>query len=1842
MIRAAKRRNCFIAILLALLYSCSSDPEIIEVNPEFGKYISGYTSGVISVADPVRIILADPYQGSLNFSAPLPDDVFSFNPDVAGKAVWINQQTIEFRPAQNLNSGTVYQVDFELGDVISAESGFETFSFSFQTIHQNLTLFALGYSAIEQEDLTRIRYSGTVHTADKATIADLEKIFVAKQLNEEKSISWTSSGPDQFSFTINDVQRGESKGEILLTWNGKPVGWEFSGEKRIEIPALGEFSVINTHITHQPEQVITLYFSDPIMEQDLLGLIFIEHSPALTFSIDGNTIKIFPGQRIEGNKLLTVSSGIRNTAGHNLPKPFSQTVIFEQEKPEIRINDRKTIMPAGTQLVLPFEAVSLKAVDVYITKVFSNNILQFFQQNELGDNYQITYVGRHIYRKHIDLRSQAGGNLYQWNKFYVDLAEVVKPDPGAIYQVELRFKPEYAAYPCDKLNSGSLPNTDINKDQWHTGDEYFIDDYWNDYQYDWDHMDNPCHRAYYAPYRTRNAVTVMATDMGITAKMGGNHEMLVVVNNLQSTKPVQNARITVYDLQQQIIETGKTNRDGFAVINLKRKPFVVMAESGNNKSYLKVEEYNALSLSKFEVGGASVQDGVKGFIYAERGVWRPGDSIYLNLVIHDELKLLPENHPVKLELTNPRGQITEQIIRTSHFNGFYDFRTATRESDPTGSYLANFSIGNRRFSKYLKIETVKPNRLKIDFDFGKELISGTRVIRTQLGARWLHGAVASGLRADVSLTISPSKTSFEGWSGFQFDNELSYNGDSEPVKIFDGQLGVDGNQQISADLSDRMSNAPGIMKLSFQTKVFEPGGGFSEDFHSVKYSPYESYTGIRVPEGNLWGNALETDREHQIELAVVNASGKTVNRKNILITLYKINERWWYDSYEGNSFNFQQSSSYREVKRESITLKDGKAAYNLNIPQDEWGRYVLVADDPVSGHSAAQFIFFDWPYWMRANRTDTEASTILGFSSDKETYLPGEKIKLTFPSPDNGRALICIENGTRILDKYWIETTKGETKTEIEVTPEMAPNVFAHISLIQPHSQTNNDRPIRLFGVIPLGVENPGTKLNPVIVSPEVLRPESEVLFTVSEANGKPMTYTLSIVDEGLLDLTRFKTPDPHQAIYAREALGVRTWDLYDQVIGAIGQINGSMLQTGGDEDAIDPGKQKAMRFKPMVRHLGPFSLKAGEKANHKINIPNYIGSVRAMVVAGDQPAYGNAEKAIPVRTPLMVLGTLPRVLGPDEEVLLPVNVFAMEPQVKNVSVRVTTNNLLSMGGPSEQNIRFNSTGDSLLMFKLKVARSTGMAKVKIEASSGGERSVHNIEIDVRSPNPVISVVKDTVIFEGTTWNTTTEFFGAAGSNKAMLELSTLPALNLEKRLNYLINYPHGCLEQITSSAFAQIHLGQLVALNSEQQQSVSAHLNEVLRNYLKYQLNSGGLSHWPGQFEVNEWSHSYAGHLMLLAEMNGYALPPGLKPQWLRYQQNKARSWGAYHFDGKGHEERIQAYRLYTLALADAPDIGAMNLLKTRNNLNESARWILALAYAEAGQTEVTDNLILNLNTSVSDYTELNYTFGSSTRDEAFVLMTLLKLNRKTEAAKVAESIARKLGKENWYSTQTTAFAIAAVAAFTGKQSGNAGLKANVSIDGAAQSIATGRQVVQIPVKSGKNQTAITVKSETTLPVFARVITSGRPIDDQTPAMAKNLKMDIRYFGKNGELTNPSLLPFGSDFTIEIEITNPGVRGDYKELALTHVLPSGWEILNQRLSEESDDSEQSAAVYQDIRDDRVYTYFNLARNRSFIYRIKANASYAGRFFMPAIHCGAMYDHDISAVTSGKWIEVKR
>ena len=320
----------------------------------------------------------------------------------------------------------------------------------------------------------------------------------------------------------------------------------------------------------------------------------------------------------------------------------------------------------------------------------------------------------------------------------------------------------------------------------------------------------------------------------------------------------------------------------------------------------------------------------------------------------------------------------------------------------------------------------------------------------------------------------------------------------------------------------------------------------------------------------------------------------------------------------------------------------------------------------------------------------------------------------------------------------------------------------------------------------------------------------------MSEKEGKEMSYTLAIVDEGLLDLTRFPTPDPWRSFYAREALGVSTFDMYNFVLGAFGgRIDGIFSIGGGMEDEASEPKKSANRFPPMVKFVGPFKLKAGKTAKHDIAIPNYIGSVRVMVIAGESGAYGSAEATVPVRKPLMVLSTLPRVLGPGEELDLPVTVFAMEDFVKKVKIEVETGSLFELESNTKE-IEFDEIGDVTVDFKLKLKEKTGIGKVKVKVSSGKETAFHEIEIEVRSPNPEVTDFVYGMIEKGEIWENNFALPGMEGTNTAILEVFSIPPFDFGRRLKELIRFPHGCVEQTTSAAFPQLYLTDIMEASEQ------------------------------------------------------------------------------------------------------------------------------------------------------------------------------------------------------------------------------------------------------------------------------------------------------------------------------------------------------------------------------------------------------------------------------------------
>ena len=1851
----------FLLLMIVSFSSCTRTQKDIIPSAEYAPYVNAYTGGVISQNSTIRIELTHE-QPMVDLNNELKENPFSFSPSLKGKAYWVSNNTIEFVPEEGtLKPGSLYECTFQLGKFVEVDKKLKEFNFSFRVQERNFTL-SIEPLPITDAQPDEINIKGEICFSDIVKKEEVEKILTVKDGNN-KSYPVEIIPTDnltRYQFCINQVPRDTEDYQLTITANGSPARIDQTQSEEVLIPAKDSFRFLSATRIDEPENGIEVVFSTPLSDtQDLKGLIEIPELSSSVFQIKENRVFIY----FEANQLskltLNIHEGVKSSQGKTLGTSHSISFSEINLKPQVEMLTTAAILPDSKSLIIPFRAVNLYAVDLSVIRIFENNVLMFMQTNSLASANELRRSGRLVYKKTLWLGKDTSKDIHNWENYSIDLAGLIRQEPGAIYRVILSFRQEYSAYPCGGVDNQDIKFADNNTPDglmkvsgsalseadeavWDMPEAYY---YYNggtmDWSvYRWKERDNPCHPSYYMNSDRAAACNIFASNLGMIVKRNSLNKLWIAVSNILDTNPVGKAQVTVYNFQLQPIGKGETNGEGFVEISSKGTPFIVVAEAEKQKAYVRVVDGEEQSVSRFDVGGKEIQKGLKGFIYGERGVWRPGDTLHISFILEDREKRIPDKHPVALEIYNPKGQFYTKMISTQGMNGFYTFDVPTQADDPTGLWNAYIKVGGTTFHKGLRIETIKPNRLKINLTLPKILQSTDKNVTVPLASAWLTGATASKLKAKVEMSLSKVNTQFKNYGQYIFNDPAT---DFTTIKtdVFDGILNAEGKAGVTLKVP-AATDAPGMLNATFTTRVFEPGGDASIYTQSIPFSPFVSYVGINLNQPKE--KYIETDKNHVFDVVTVNSQGQPVNRSNLEYKIYRISWSWWWENSDESFGTYINNSSITPVASGKLQTSGGKTTFKFRVDYPSWGRYLVYVKDKDSGHATGGTIYVDWPESRgRSNKTDPSGIKMLTFSLDKDSYEIGETATVIIPAAAGGRALVSIENGSSVLHREWIEVTnEGDTKYTFEITPEMAPNVYLHISLLQPHAQTINDLPIRMYGIAPVFVTNRQTVLQPQIQMPEVLRPETDFNVTVSEKSGKPMTYTLAIVDDGLLDLTNFKTPDPWNEFYSREALGIRTWDMYDNVLGASAGAYSSLFSVGGDA-TLKPADAKANRFKPVVKFIGPFYLEKGRQQTHTLKLPMYVGSVRAMVVAGQDGAYGNAEKTAFVRTPLMLLSTLPRVLSIQEEITVPVNVFAMEKQVKNVTVSLqASGGGVQIEGSHQQSLTFNRPGDQLVFFTLKTGNKTGKATIKLTASGGGQQTKETIEIEVRNPNPIVTLRSSEWIETGQNKELSYQLGSLSANNQIKLEVSRIPSVDISRRFDFLYNYQHHCTEQLTSKALPLLFIAQFKTIDTREAEKIKANVQEAIRQIYARQLPNGGFVYWPGNAVADEWISSYTGMFLTLAQEKGYAVHANVLNKWKRFQRAAAQNWRMPQEANNWQQwqsELQQAFRLYTLALAGVPEYGAMNRMKEQPGLSIQAKWRLAAAYALTGKMKPAEELVYNAETTVIPYSSMNQIYGSSDRDEAMILETLLLMNRERDALQQAKVVSKNLSQENWFSTQSTAFALMAMGRLAEKLSGS--LDFTWTWNGKQQpAVKSAKAVFEKEISTSPKSGTVAVKNQGKGALSVDLITRTQLLNDTLPAISDNLRMDIRYASMDGKPMSVNDIRQGTDFTAIASISNTSGTTDYTNLALTHIIPSGWEVYNERMTvpeaepQETTDSSGNVSgqyTYQDIRDDRVLTYFNLRRGETKIFTIRLQATYAGNFILPAVQCEAMYDVNVQA-----------
>ena len=1830
----------------ALIISCSrqADPVAPDVN-----YVQAVSSGILGRTEPILV----EFVHAQDTQAPLASNVFTLHPSARGTLSWLDEFTLAFTPSEPLRGGRRYQARVNL-------TGIPAFTFDFSV---SLPMLAVALEPVMLDANGDAVVRGSVTVDPGTEIAHIEATITSSELGRPR---WTHEfGRHIFTFAPITLQAAART--VAVNWNGRSLGSAENGFTSVLIPGTEAFEITGFHMN---AGVLEVSFSAPLRaNSDLRGFITMDGNTNIRYQIERNIVRVFgdgtggipPGTEI-------IIQDVADINGRVLAVPVQHRIPERWELPQVRFAGTGNILPTtqGSQLVIETRNISGVLVEAF--RIHGNNMLQFLQVNNLSGDRELDRVGEPVWTSAIDF-GWSPMDQNRWVRRGLDLSELSRRYPDSMFRIRVSFRQRHIHFECT-AEHGSFANLTFPDDSfptvlpWDARQPSFWDNFHRMPGFNWSDWHrfrrDPCHPSFFFSHWDHDITigrNVLVSDLGLMAKRDMEGSWLIVTTNIVTAQPARGVDFRIHNFQGRVLAQGRTGADGIAflphfTVTPQDNRFFISAESDLGRAYLRVQDALALATSHFDVAGGPPSTGIRGLIYGERGVWRPGDDIFLTFLLSDPQQTLPPNHPVTLEFEDPRGRLVVQQTHTSSVDGFFRMAVSTAPDAPTGNWTARVRVGGNVFTRLVRVETVMPNRLGMNLDFGMEdmIRSGPRQVR--LGAEWLFGAPAPGLRADVSVAFSDRETTFPAFGDFSF-RDPSRSVSTERANVWEGSLDATGQAAFTMQLNPG-ARVPGMVTARFLTRVFEPSGMFSSEQISIDYSPYERYVGLRLPALSTGQGSLAMDTDHTAEIVLLSEDGVLVpGQVRLNAAIYRLDWRWWWERGREEPAQFAASLSRNPVSRAEITAVNGRATWNFRINEPNWGRHLVIIRDNDGGHAAAQIVHFGWPW--RTQDGDHDSQAMLTLTPGRPSYNVGERISVSFPSNRYARALVTVEKGGQILRSEWINGQDGITTYEFPADPDMVPNVYVHVTMIQPHLQTQNDLPIRLYGITPVMVADPRTVLSPQISAPEVWESESTVSFTVSEATGRPMAYTVAVVDEGLLGLTRFTLPNPHHAFYAREASFLRYWDIYRDVIGAHSGMLETLLAIGGGdvEDHMDDGRD-VQRFRPVVMFFGPYELGPNEQRTKTFDLPPYIGALRIMVMAASstaevqampsQRAYGTAEQTVRVTSDLMVFATLPRVLSPADEVVIPVHVNSYAAGNRTVRVNLSVPGA-EIQGQSFQNVVFDAPGERLIRFRARAPGNPGNLTFTVTAESTGLRTAqHVVEMEVRSTTIPVTRSVFSLVMPGESWSGNLEYPGRVGTNTLTASFSRLPPINLEARLDFLVRYPHGCLEQTVSRVFPQLYLDRILDLNAEQLAQIRTNINAGIERIAAFQLPSGGFAFWPNGMDPHDWGTSYAGHFLLEARRAGFAVPEHVISRWLHFQMDRAALWQV-------RNERFteQAYRLYTIALAGQADLGSMNRLRDHANVPLQARWRLAAAYWLAGQREAARNMVRDLPLPGYAPRELSGTFGSPLRDRAMALETLMLIHGQpgivpmqspvqADADRIRalfEDIAHALSSDRWLSTQETSFALIAIAPFMRNTAGNEHLTVEYSIAGTSESITFVTPMTErsLGYVAG-TASAFSVTNRSASPVYVKFTSRGLPEEGSEPALTEGLELQVAYLNMAGQAVNPDTMNLGEDMQVRLTVRNTTAR-TVEEIALVVPIPASWEIINTRLADDGTAPTQTDYTFQDIRDDRVLTYFDLRPGQAITVTFLVHITYDGNFFRPAIHAYAMYDESIRGLIPG-------
>ena len=1741
----------------------------------------------------------------------LTDEFVTFEPKIEGKFKWVDAKTLLFSPDYPLEPIQSYTAKVTDKVLFNSKYSPDFSTYKFQTPDFDVTKADFFWTQIPNQSY-KISVQSNLYfnyAVDPGLIRDYLEVYNDNEPVVDFKI--VSDAPSNvIAINFGDISQTEKKQNLKVVI--KKGLQSVLGKKPLQdertfnqvLPQITKLAITSVSSGFDGSTGwINVSTTQTVDDKKLADFVSLNPKRELKFFTNENQFRIETDLSGLNTADLLIKKGLPGLYGGELEFDYSQTVSFIDINPSINFADKSGmyLMMTGNKN-LEVNAVNLTSIEIEVSQIFKNNLLHFLNRSGYrnysydDDDYYYwnsTYYagedGKSIYTKKIDLKDKK--NWLQ--KFTVNTDSVLHQKYKGIYLVNVR---------------------DENK-RWISDSKFFA-----------------------------------ISDLGIISKISGN-QIIVFVNSISKAEPVENVEISVISSNNQTLLSGKTNDQGIVkFVDIKKSiegfiPRLITAGKDDDFNFIDLNR-SEIETSRFDVGGIyQYTPDYNTFIYSDRNLYRTGDRVNLSAIVRDDKIKVVNELPIIIKIITPTGKVFQEFKKTLNSQGSFELSFDLPGYTQTGEYVAELYSGPKQLlgSYRFSVEDFVPDKIRVNLSSEDKVKYPGETVNVKVESEFLFGAKASGLKyqAEVQLNHIPYRS--KKYPSFDFTNSSVKNSQVQSYFV-DSVLDQNGKSEFQYKIPQELKSG-GIIKGTAYVSVFDVTGRTVNRNISFNVFPKKYFVGIKAP-----GYYFATNENQTFQIAAVDENDKPI--ADFSATAKLIRYEWQTVLKKDRSNHFYYTSEKKEIQEWEKDFIIPDTPKDLQFSLIRSGEYELrIYKKGGDDYQKKSFYAYGWG-GTTASSFDVDKEGRIEIVFDKKVYQPGEKAKILFTTPFAGKMLVTLERNDIYFYKF-INVENRSTEMEVELTDDFMPNVYVTATLFKKHTMESSTPFLVGHGFASVKIERSENLLPVEIKAPSKIKPLTKQEITIKTVPEKDVYVTLAAVDEGILQIKDFKTPDPYKYMYGKRPLSVSSYDLYKFLLPEITSISSS---PGGGY--LEESKQLQKRSNPVKSerfHL--LSLWSGIKKTNSdgavkvnLNIPQFNGDVRLMALAYSGARFGSAEEHMKIADDIIIEPQVPRFLATNDSLITTVTVINTTSSRGNVNVNIRTGGPVKVSSSSSKSVAVDANSTGYVSFAVKTGYEIGTGKIIFE-TSGIAKVKEEIEIGVRPVSPLVvesgsGIVKPN---QQVKFDISKEYLPS--TQNTTLTISKFPAIRFAKQLKYLVGYPYGCIEQTVSKLFPQLYfeeLAKLVAPDLYRTNNPEYYVKEGIRKIESMQLYDGSIAYWQGGTYTNWWGSVYAAHFLIEAKKAGYNPSETVLNKLLNYIAKRAKENSTYdyytYYQNRRTIKKIAnkeiLYSLYVLALADKADISTMNYYKARPHLlSTDTKYLLAGAYA------LTNNWNTYYEIIPSSYIPENTdrmsggNFDSEIRANAIMLNVLLEVQpNSSQIPYMIKHLTEKA--DHMYSTQERSFAFLALGK-AASRTANTDMKIDITAGGKKVGSYNNNDLTITSKDLNKGDIVLTSSGKGEVYYFwsTEGIKTSQKIKEEDSFM--KVRRSYYDYRSGYPVMNDN---FKQGQLIVCKITLEGMSRSAENIVITDLLPAGFEIENPRLSASTELQWKSKSPlnvqYMDIRDDRLLLFTNLDRNvkREFFYMLRVVSK--GKYQLPVIGAEAMYDPEFHSYNGAGVIRI--